>query len=255
MTPIVCVGETLDEREAGDTEAKVLGQVARRARRPHRRAGRRARDRLRADLGDRHRPDGHRRRRPGRVRRDPRRAWRRAVGADAAAAVRIQYGGSVKAANIAELMAAARHRRRPRRRGQPRPRRVRAHRRVSVRADLRCSLGRPTYRHRPSTGNVRPEGDRPSVGRATSVRHPSVMNDPLPLGNASASLLPRSSATRQRGGTGRLSEQHGAAPGRDQVGLRHGPHVVRVHLGATGCPGGPTRPFPVHRPEPRRSQV
>ncbi len=28
MTPIVCVGETLDEREAGATEAKVLGQVA-----------------------------------------------------------------------------------------------------------------------------------------------------------------------------------------------------------------------------------
>jgi triosephosphate isomerase len=28
MTPIMCVGETLDEREAGDTESKVLGQVA-----------------------------------------------------------------------------------------------------------------------------------------------------------------------------------------------------------------------------------
>ncbi len=28
MTPIMCVGETLDEREAGGTEAKVLGQVA-----------------------------------------------------------------------------------------------------------------------------------------------------------------------------------------------------------------------------------
>lgn len=27
MTPIVCVGETLDEREAGDTDAKVIGQV------------------------------------------------------------------------------------------------------------------------------------------------------------------------------------------------------------------------------------
>jgi triosephosphate isomerase len=27
MTPIVCVGETLEEREAGGTEAKVLGQV------------------------------------------------------------------------------------------------------------------------------------------------------------------------------------------------------------------------------------
>ncbi len=27
MTPIMCVGETLEEREAGETEAKVLGQV------------------------------------------------------------------------------------------------------------------------------------------------------------------------------------------------------------------------------------
>jgi triosephosphate isomerase len=27
MTPIMCVGETLDEREAGDTSTKVLGQV------------------------------------------------------------------------------------------------------------------------------------------------------------------------------------------------------------------------------------
>ncbi len=27
MTPIMCVGESLDEREAGETEAKVLGQV------------------------------------------------------------------------------------------------------------------------------------------------------------------------------------------------------------------------------------
>jgi triosephosphate isomerase len=27
MTPILCVGETLDEREAGETEAKIAGQV------------------------------------------------------------------------------------------------------------------------------------------------------------------------------------------------------------------------------------
>ena len=72
MTPIICVGETLDEREAGETEAKVLGQVTRCARRPHRRDDRRARDRLRADLGDRDRPDGDRRRCPGGVRGGPR---------------------------------------------------------------------------------------------------------------------------------------------------------------------------------------
>ena len=27
MTPILCCGETLEEREAGETEAKVAGQV------------------------------------------------------------------------------------------------------------------------------------------------------------------------------------------------------------------------------------
>jgi triosephosphate isomerase len=27
MTPILCVGETLEEREAGETEAKVIGQI------------------------------------------------------------------------------------------------------------------------------------------------------------------------------------------------------------------------------------
>ena len=28
MKPILCVGETLEEREAGETDAKVIGQVA-----------------------------------------------------------------------------------------------------------------------------------------------------------------------------------------------------------------------------------
>ncbi len=53
MTPIVCCGETLAEREAGDTVEKVAGQVA----------------------------------------------------AEAASSVRVQYGGSVKPSNAAELMA------------------------------------------------------------------------------------------------------------------------------------------------------
>ncbi len=47
------------------------------------------------------------------------------AGADAAAGVRIQYGGSVKADNAAELMGAARHRRRPGGRRQPRRRQLR----------------------------------------------------------------------------------------------------------------------------------
>ena len=105
MTPILCVGETLEEREAGGTEAKVLGQVDAGLAGRSRRAGRGAGHRLRADLGHRHRPHGHGRGRPGRLRRHPRAGRRALSGEAAAAAVRIQYGGSVKAANIAELMA------------------------------------------------------------------------------------------------------------------------------------------------------
>ena len=105
MTPIVCVGETLDEREAGTTEEKVLGQVAAAL------AGRKA-----ADVAT------------WVIAYEP--IWaigtgRTATAADAqavwairtrvaelcgeatAAALRVQYGGSAKAANIAELMAQA----------------------------------------------------------------------------------------------------------------------------------------------------
>ncbi|HEX9258100.1 MAG TPA: triose-phosphate isomerase [Acidimicrobiales bacterium] len=104
MTPIVCVGETLVEREAGGTEAKVVGQVraALADLEPTQVAGlviayepiwaigtgRTATSAdaqavigaIRAEVAAQH-------------------------GAAAAAAARIQYGGSVKAANIAELMA------------------------------------------------------------------------------------------------------------------------------------------------------
>ena len=104
MTPIVCVGETLAEREAGETESKVVGQVraALAGRKPERVAalviayepiwaigtGRTATSddaqtvcsAIRACIAD-------------------------IAGANAADEVRIQYGGSVKASNIAELMA------------------------------------------------------------------------------------------------------------------------------------------------------
>jgi triosephosphate isomerase len=104
MTPIVCVGETLEEREAGQTETKVIGQI------------RAAFDGLKADkissLVVAYEP-----------------IWAIGTGltatsddaqqvcaairaciagitdGEAAAAVRIQYGGSVKSGNIAELIA------------------------------------------------------------------------------------------------------------------------------------------------------
>ena len=104
MTPILCVGETLEEREAGATEAKVLGQ-------------------LEADLA------GVSNEQVGAmvIAYEPiwaigtgrtataedaqamcgaiRAAVAQRCGADAAASLRVQYGGSVKASNIAELMA------------------------------------------------------------------------------------------------------------------------------------------------------
>jgi triosephosphate isomerase len=104
MTPIVCVGETLDEREAGSTEAKVLDQV-------------------RAALGNRN-PEtvadmvvayepiwaiGTGKTATAQDAQAVIGAIRNEVkalaGADAAKAIRLQYGGSVKAANMAELMA------------------------------------------------------------------------------------------------------------------------------------------------------
>ena len=105
MTPIICVGETLDEREAGDTEAKVLGQV---------RAGLDGRTAEQvAALVIAYEPIwaiG-----TGRTATaDDAQAVCAAIRAHGACAdrrrrrrrpVRIQYGGSVKAANIAELMA------------------------------------------------------------------------------------------------------------------------------------------------------
>lgn len=104
MVPIVCVGETLEEREAGATEGKVLSQV-------------------RAALGNRN-PEtvaglvvayepiwaiGTGKTATAQDAQSVIGAIRSEVkalaGADAANAIRLQYGGSVKAANMAELMA------------------------------------------------------------------------------------------------------------------------------------------------------
>ncbi len=103
MTPIVCVGETLEEREAGETEAKVLGQI------------RAALGGLKADniaslvvayepiwaigTGRTATSDDAQQ-----VCAAIRRCITEVAGAEAAQAVRIQYGGSVKSSNIAELI-------------------------------------------------------------------------------------------------------------------------------------------------------
>ncbi len=104
MTPILCCGETLEEREAGSTEDKVGGQV---------RAGLAgvAKDAV-AGLVIAYEPiwaigTGHTASSEDAqaVCAHVRQVVGEAFGADAAAAVRIQYGGSVKPANAPELMA------------------------------------------------------------------------------------------------------------------------------------------------------
>ena len=73
MTPILCCGETLEEREAGHAESKVENQIRQGLAGVKRDQVAVDGHRLRADLGHRHRQDGHRRRRPGDVRPRP---WR-----------------------------------------------------------------------------------------------------------------------------------------------------------------------------------
>ena len=122
MTPIMCCGESLAEREAGETEGKVLGQIAAGL------AGLKAEQV--AGMVIAYEPIwaiGTGRTATADDAQSVCRAIRAAVaaqfGADAAASVRIQYGGSVKAGTTQELMAPARRRRSAGRRCQSRPRR------------------------------------------------------------------------------------------------------------------------------------
>jgi triosephosphate isomerase len=103
MTPIVCVGETLEEREAGATEGKVLSQVAAAF------AGVKsdavaqcvvAYEPIWAIGTGRNATPEDAEATIGVIRG----AVAEAAGATAAEAVRIQYGGSVKPGNISELM-------------------------------------------------------------------------------------------------------------------------------------------------------
>ncbi|MEO6121228.1 MAG: triose-phosphate isomerase [Acidimicrobiales bacterium] len=104
MTPIMCVGETLAEREAGHAEAKVQGQV------PSGLAGLSpqqvgsmviAYEPIWAIGTGRTATAGDAQAMCATIRA----SVAEAAGAEAAASVRIQYGGSVKPANTAELMA------------------------------------------------------------------------------------------------------------------------------------------------------
>jgi triosephosphate isomerase len=104
MVPIVCVGETLAEREEGRTEDKVLGQVrAALAKRPPEQVAGLviAYEPIWAIGTGRTATAADAQAVIGAIRAEV----AALAGADAAATVRLQYGGSVKAENIAELMA------------------------------------------------------------------------------------------------------------------------------------------------------
>lgn len=103
MTPIVCVGETLEERESGSTTEKVVGQV--------RSALSALSPEQVASLVVAYEPIwaiGTGKTATTEDAQEVCAAIRREVsvlsGADAANSLRVQYGGSVKAANIADLM-------------------------------------------------------------------------------------------------------------------------------------------------------
>ena len=96
ITPLVCVGETLAERDGGRTEQVIVRQVDARARAGALGRVGAGRARLRAGVGDRHRPQRHAGRRGPGPRADPLRAGpqRRVV------RVPILYGGSVNQGNV-----------------------------------------------------------------------------------------------------------------------------------------------------------
>jgi len=103
MTPIICVGETLEEREAGTTMEKVTGQV--------RAALQGCSPAQVATLVIAYEPIwaiGTGKTATSADAQDVCAAIRRTVAevsdADSAAAIRIQYGGSVKAGTIKDLM-------------------------------------------------------------------------------------------------------------------------------------------------------
>ena len=104
LTPILCVGETEEERERGETERKLRHQVQEGLEKVPAERLRRGRRRVRADLGDRHRPDRDARAGAGGASRSCAR-WSRGFDRPRPSRCAILYGGSCKPDNAAELLA------------------------------------------------------------------------------------------------------------------------------------------------------
>ena len=127
LEPILCVGESEEARDAGADRGACWSASCRptwpRSSRPSWPGSSSPTSRSGRSAPAAPRPPSRPRR------RSPSSATRCASAAPRPSEVRILYGGSVKPGNAAELMAAAGHRRRPGRRRQPRPRRLRGDRR------------------------------------------------------------------------------------------------------------------------------
>ena len=104
LRPIVCVGESLAEREAGSTLKVVQTQIERGLEGVNKEQAAGLDRRLRADLGDRHGQGGERRAGAGGPRLHPRGLLAKLFTEPVAQRVRILYGGSMKPANAAELL-------------------------------------------------------------------------------------------------------------------------------------------------------
>ena len=123
LEPILCVGESEAAARGGRDRGRPAAPARGRPRGGRGRAARLGGDRVRADLGDRHRQDRDARAGRGGLRASSAR-WSRSATPAPREAVRVLYGGSVKPDNAAELLGQPRHRRRPGRRSEPRPGRL-----------------------------------------------------------------------------------------------------------------------------------
>ncbi len=106
LTPIVCVGETLAQREAGETAAVVTQSSDEWPGGIDRRGSEIDRDCVRTGVGHRHRARFHGRGCQCRRRAEHPRAVEQVVRRMVAQGIRVQYGGSVTPANIEEFMGA-----------------------------------------------------------------------------------------------------------------------------------------------------